>query len=409
MSQRAAGTLTFVAIGRLGQPADAGTFSLALGYLAILTTLFVGLDDVLVRESARMPGRTPALFATYSVIRFVASVAAWLVLLIVLGVLRLYSASDLIVLAIITGSILIDTFTALSQSVLNAHDHFGWPLVAASVGSIVKLIGVIAALITQRGLLLIAFAWPIGSFAGALALAGALVRHLRQFGGRADFKYDRPVARQLLKVMPAFSATSILAGLEYQLDVVLLSILLSRVEVAWYSAAVTIMMIVLLVSQAYRMVLYPALVRALAQPENVLRRLVKRSMWIMGGLAVPLAVIITWLGPELIVLVYGTRFAPAGPIMQVLIWNVVYFFLNVPLVRFMLATGGQTNVWRTLLISLTINVVANLVLIPRFGAIGAAYARLCSSGTFTTLIGWQVARRFREPAHTDMREVSDKP
>src|SRR5512141_640034 len=155
LSQRAAGTLTFIAIGHLGQPAEAGTFSLALGYLAILTTLFVGLDDVLVRESARTPERTPALFATYSAIRFVVGIAAWLALLIALGVLQLYSSADLTVLAIITGSILIDTFTALGQSVLNAHGHFGWPLVAASIGATVKLIGAIIALIAQRGLLVI--------------------------------------------------------------------------------------------------------------------------------------------------------------------------------------------------------------------------------------------------------------
>jgi O-antigen/teichoic acid export membrane protein len=53
LSLRAAGTLTFIAIGRLSQPADAGTFSLALRYLAILNTLFLGLDDVLVRECTR--------------------------------------------------------------------------------------------------------------------------------------------------------------------------------------------------------------------------------------------------------------------------------------------------------------------------------------------------------------------
>ncbi len=66
---RAAGTLVFIFVGRISGPEDAGVLSLALGYLAILTTLFTGLDDLLIREVTAAPKRVTALLLAYAVLR----------------------------------------------------------------------------------------------------------------------------------------------------------------------------------------------------------------------------------------------------------------------------------------------------------------------------------------------------
>lgn len=391
--RRAAGVLTFIAIGRLSGTHSAGLFSLALGYLAILTTLFVVLDDILIRESARRPRQTLPLLATYGTIRVGITVIAWLALLGILEVVGFYSVRDLTILTIITGSILLDTFGALSQAVLHAHGRFGWPLAATTVSTTVKLGGALFALANQQGLQVVVLAWPLGSSVFSLILGTVLVRHLRRLGGQVRFRIDRLLARQLIGLLPHFSATSILASLEFQLDVVLISVLLSIEAVAMYSAAVTIMMVVHMVSQAYRMVLYPTMVRSLAERPTLVRRLIGRSMLVLGGLALLAAIGVSAIAPGLVHLLYGERFEAVIPILQVLIWNVVFFFLDVPLVRFMMAADGQSTVWRTLLVSLSVNVIVNLVLIPRLGAQGAAYARLCSSAIFLILMGWQVSRR----------------
>src|SRR2546423_10042 len=85
LTVRAAGALTFIALGRLGSTSDAGTFSLAVGFLAILTTLFAGVDDILVREVARQPERSWPTLATYGLIRIGLCLAAWTILILVLA------------------------------------------------------------------------------------------------------------------------------------------------------------------------------------------------------------------------------------------------------------------------------------------------------------------------------------
>jgi O-antigen/teichoic acid export membrane protein len=398
LTVRAAGALTFIALGRLASTTEAGTFSLAVGFLAILTTLFTGIDDILVREVARQPEQTWSILVTYGLLRGALCLGAWLLLMLVLAALSLYSVPDMWVIGVITGSILLDTFSALAQSVFNAHHRFGWPFIAILVGATLEVGVAVAALLRHAGLLAIAWASPIGSLVTALILVAAVTVYLRGWP-RPRVLFQGEKARALLRLVPAFAGSGFLSALEYQLDVILLSVLATHADVAEYSAAVTIMLVVLTLSQAYRVVLYPLLVRSLAVQVAQARQLIGRSLAIMGGAAVLAASVISLAAPAVIHLVFGTRFDVAGPVLRVLIWNVVWFFLNVPLVRFMMAANGQGTVFRTLLVSLSVNVLANIVLIPSLGPLGSAYARLLSSGLFCVLMAWAVGRRLRQPVH----------
>lgn len=396
LTLRAASALAFIALGRLGRTSDAGVFSLATGYLSILTTIFLGLDDILVREVARRPDQSWPILATYGFLRSLITLAVWGGLLALLSGLSLYDRADLFVLAVITGSVFLDTLSALGQAMLNAHHHFRWPFVATLVGSVVKLAGALLAIQKHWGLLAVAWAWPIGSAIGAMVMVFAVWRYLRQWP-RPAVLFDRRKGLELARLVPAFVGTSLLSGLEYQLDVILVSVMASHVDVAEYSAAVTIMLAVLTVSQAYRIVLYPMLVQSLSGQAAQARQWVGRSLLLMGGIALASAVTISWAAPWVIQILFGDRFELAGGILRVLIWNVLWFFLNVPLVRFMMAANGQGVVFRTLLVSLTVNVLANLILIPWLGPLGPAYARLLSSGLFCVLMAWAVGRRLLRP------------
>lgn len=389
---RATGTIAFILISRTGTLSEAGVFSLALGYLAILSTLFTGLDDFLVRESARAPQSAGPWALTYALLRGGFSLLGSLLLLGLLGLLQLYTFADLWVIGIILLSLTLEAVVATTQAVLNAQHRFGWPLAIISVGAVVRLAWILGALWAKPGLLGLAWAWPLGSLAmGVMAFwpfRGSLGAHAH---------FDLKFVSATLRALPAFSGVSLLSALEYQLDVILVSILLTQADVAIYSAAATIMAIVLTVAQAYRMVLYPQLIHALTQRPAATGRLVGSSVVLMGGLAGLTALGVFVMAPGLIRLIYGSHMVVAEPVLRVLIWNVILAFVNVPLVRFLMAANGQTLVWQFLLVSVLLNVGANLVLIPLFGPLGPAYARLLSSAVFCGLVGWAAWRRLPRP------------
>jgi O-antigen/teichoic acid export membrane protein len=81
--------------------------------------------------------------------------------------------------------------------------------------------------------------------------------------------------------------------------------------------------------------------------------------------------------------------------------------VNVPLVRYLMATGQERYVWRALVASTACNVAVNLLLIPPHGAVGAATARLGSSALFTGVVGLLALQRIRRAVAADV-EVNDE-
>jgi O-antigen/teichoic acid export membrane protein len=394
---RASGTLALIVVARLGGPADAGGFSLATGYLAILTTLFLGLDDVLVREIAQHPRRSPWLVASYAVLRLPLTVIACLV---ALGIMARAQATPAQALAmqLIVFSAVLDVVAGLSQSVLlglRRPEH----LVAPAVLLFVLRAVAGGLLMIAAGMVAMSVMWPVASLLAGVLLARFASRAARREGITGRLRAVSRATRAFAVLLPAFGAVSLLSALEYQIDVILLSLLRSPAEVGIYSAAASIMYIAALVPQAYRVAIFPEFVRLREQPRE-LAKAVRRAVIQMASLGLSLGLAGALLAPYVIPLVFGAEFALAAPVIRVLIWNIVFMCANVPLVRYLMAGGRERDVWRALLVSAVLNTVANLLLIPPYGALGSAAARLASSAVFTATVGL-LARRQAQRAAID--------
>jgi len=387
LTLRATGAITFIFLSRSGWLAEAGSFSLALGYLAIFSTLFTGLDDFLVREYARSPATTKSLVVTYALVRAFLGLSLGLAVLSVIGWLSLHSPIEQWAIGIVLLSLLPEAIVATAQAVLTAQHRFGWPLAITVVGAIVRLGWVGGVWWANQDISRVVWAWPAGSF----VMAGlALICFWPQ---RFEIGFEKRWIGPIIQAFPIFSGISLLSALEYQMDVILLSVLLTPADVAIYSSAAMIMGILLTFAQAYRMVIYPKLIQALTHQPKATGRLVVLSVLSMGALAGFAALVVFITASHLIRWIYGENLAMAVPVLRVLIWNTILAFINVPLVRFLMAGNGQTLIGRLLVVSLILNVGANFVLVPLYGPLGAAWARLLSSSVFCGLVGWAVWER----------------
>jgi len=398
---RAAGTLVFIFVGRISGPEDAGVLSLALGYLAILTTLFTGLDDLLIREVTAAPKRVTALLLAYAVLRLPLTALLSVVVLLIGQAGSQLSPEQMLALRLIVSSAVLDALAGLGQIVLYAFGGFRLLVLPAAVTLLLRA-GVGPLLLLAGGFAPAAAMWPLSSVAGAALLLHSARRVIRDAGIEVQRQpVDWSLVRHLGRLVPGFGAVSLLSALEYQLDVILLSKLRSPVDVGMYGAAISIINVVALIPQAYRTVLYPDLVRLQHESParaHALMSRAARNMTLAGGVT---AAVIALAAPWLIESVFGARFAGSQPVMQILIWNVVFLFLNVPLVRYLIACGRQNAVSRALVVSISTNLVANLILIPPLAAAGSAWARLISSLVFVILVGWQayLGRRTAQTAH----------
>jgi O-antigen/teichoic acid export membrane protein len=92
------------------------------------------------------------------------------------------------------------------------------------------------------------------------------------------------------------------------------------------------------------------------------------------AIAFGLCTLLTPFSGPIVHLLYGLRYAAAGPLLAVLIWSEGPVFFGVVMSNALVAKNLQNYLPLSTVIGAAVNVVLNLYLIPRWGAMGAAWA-----------------------------------
>ncbi|MBD3162429.1 MAG: hypothetical protein GF346_08765, partial [Candidatus Eisenbacteria bacterium] len=88
-----------------------------------------------------------------------------------------------------------------------------------------------------------------------------------------------------------------------------------------------------------------------------------------------------WIG-----IVFGEAYAAAVPVLRIHAFTLVLMFLNAPLGMRLVAADRMRAVNATFAVVVTVNLAANLILIPRYGIEGAAVATLLSEAVSAAVL-----------------------
>jgi O-antigen/teichoic acid export membrane protein len=154
-----------------------------------------------------------------------------------------------------------------------------------------------------------------------------------------------------------------------------LRLLRSPQELAFYSIAFALTARMVTVSDSISNVLFPMFITRYTQNgQDGLRDVYRRSLRYVEVLMVPLYLWAIPLAPRLLLLVYGAQYARVAAVLQVLLATML-FTVPAPVCMVALFTmEKQTSYIRILLLVAVLNIVLDFLLIPRFGAVGAALA-----------------------------------
>jgi O-antigen/teichoic acid export membrane protein len=223
----------------------------------------------------------------------------------------------------------------------------------------------------------------IGS--GAAAIIAAIVvlkKHQRylirnEAFSEARLRYGlRLVARGLTYAMPMF-----VMGLNYGVDIVMLGALSSVTYVGLYSVAVTLVHALWFLPNIMNLVVFSHSVSMPVRDAPQYSKRVFRNSMKMITAMLPLIILAGFVAPTLITLAFGIEFAPAGAAFIALLPG-AYFMILFKLLNGDLAARGHPNVaLKTFSFALVVNVIANALLIPSYGHVGAG---LASTISYTT-------------------------
>ena len=368
-------------------PASFGEF--ALVYTAAqLTTLLadMGLTSLVLRQGARSGRVQSASFWTAVTLNVAASVVCALALIAAFAVLHGTGTAT----AAIYGPtlVLLTVTTSLESAAVAA----GRPVrVAASrlAGNACVLGLTIALLQVNERPEVVAFAF-LGGAVVKLGFIGSATRSLVP----AVAVRPRLIAPLLRKGSP-FYGSAIAAFLYQRVDVLVLGSLAGVAAAGEYVAAYRILDGILLL---------PAAVVAAFLPSWAERRAAKGAAGRGGGMVVLMLVCIGVLAAvELVLarqfvidLLYGDAYASSALILAVLALSVPFFYADIALVWLAYVQGHEKRVAALGVVAFLANVAINIVLIRRFGGLGAAVATVVTEAAISVGYAFTLGIHLRE-------------
>jgi PST family polysaccharide transporter len=169
------------------------------------------------------------------------------------------------------------------------------------------------------------------------------------------------------------AVSTLAVGIYHRIDQVMLHKMVNDQVLGNYVAAVRLTEFINLLPIAVMTSLFPILSQT-AKDEDRFRHYLQLSFRALMAIAFGMCVVMTLFSGPIVHLLYGVKFVAAGPLLAVLIWSEVPVFFGVVIANGLIAKNFQNYLPFATGIGAVVNVVLNLYFIPRWGALGSAWA-----------------------------------
>lgn len=366
-----AGFLVSVWMTRYLGPERYGMLSYATSFVLLFSSIgLLGLDSIVVRNLVRDPSRREETLGSAFVLRLLGGALAFLMVVAAILLLRPGDRLTQLLVGITALGLLFQTFGTIDlwfQSQVRSK-YCAYARSAAFLAT-----SALKAVLILLEAPLSAFAWA-GVADIALGSAGLLLAY-RALGQRlASWRATRAMALELLRDSWPLMFTDILVLIYMRVDKIMLGEMSGNRELGIYSVAVLIAEVLYLIPTVINSSVFPSIVQARAVSEELFQDRLQRLYNLMAFLAYAVALPLTFSAEWLVPLLFGPGYAEAAPMLVGLVW--AGLFINLMIARsYFLTVMNWTRLHFTVdFLGCLLNVALNLVLIPRYGAMGAVAA-----------------------------------
>ena len=362
-------------VARYLGPSQFGTYNYALALVALFGSVAtLGLDGVVVREIVRSPASRHEVLGTAFLLRLAAGALS---ALLVVATVRLLRPGDPLTQSLVA----ILSLGAVFQA-LDAIDYWFQSQVQSKYSvwarnSAFLVLAAVRVVLLLTGAPLVAFVWAaLGEI--ALGSIGLLLIYRWRGFRVSEWTASRGRAVSLLRA----SWPQVLGGMAIliymKIDQVMLGEMIGEESVGVYAAAVRVSEVWYFVPAAIVSTMMPSLIQAQRTNPPLFWRRTSQLLRIMALLAYCIAIPLTFLAAPLVRLLYGSGYSPAAPILAVHVWAALFVFMGVAQGPWFLAQDLLKVALLRTVAGAVANVGLNLVLIPQYGGMGAAWATVAS-------------------------------
>ncbi|MCQ2095940.1 MAG: flippase [Bacteroidaceae bacterium] len=362
-----------------------GLMNYVMSYVAIFQVLAdFGLDNIQIREEAKDISKKDVLIGTTLILKLMFALAAITLIAITTFIFESDSTTQWLVM-LYSSSVILNTtwvFRNHFTSIVWNEYIVKTEISRTIIGALVKVL----LLYTHASL-----TWFVASlvFDAMLLASGYTLSYSRKVSSVTHCRFDKGIAKELVRQSFPLLLSGAAIVIYCKIDQVMIAKLLNNAQLGIYSVAIQFTNVLIFVPTIISQTIAPVLVRVRATDEQRYQMLASQFMDATIWICVIIAVVISLLSYPLVLLTFGAAYIHAAPILAVMAFKVIGDALSQTSGQLMIIEGIQKYASIRNCIGCLVCVILNLLLLERYGTIGAAFISIItivSSGFLANLL-----------------------
>lgn len=347
-----------------------GILSLALAFTGIFGVFTdLGLGTLTVREVSRNKNLANKYIGNTAVMKLILALLTFGLVALVVYIIG-YPKNVSNIIYFITFSVILTAFTGIFNSIFQAFQKMEYIAICTILNAVLMLIGVLIVAYYNLGIIILALLYFIVS--GVILIVTFLIYSWKLFFPKieVDLSFWKPTIKESL----FFGLSSILIVIYFYIDSIMLSVMVGNSAVGIYNAAYKLIFVLLFIPNVFIVSIFPIMSQHFKSSKDILKLEYEKSFKYLFVIAVFIFVYGFVFADKIILVIYGTEYTLAVAALQILIGVIPIIFITSLFGNILGAIDRQRMVTFVAGLNALLNVVLNLILIPKFSYMGASAA-----------------------------------
>lgn len=366
-------TALIIFIARYLGPESLGEYAFVFVFEYILILLVsLGSRTLIVRELSKEKSLVPRITGNIMVINVILLLMSLPLVLLVST--TFYPGKLYILVRLIWFDAFLASFISIFTSILRAHEKMRYEALIFVIHDLIVVVGSILLILNGFGVTHIILMFILGKAISFIYLSRIMIKHYP----RPSFDIDIRLCKTLILKSIPFLASGVFILIIFRLDILMLGFMRNEAEVGIYEAGYAIIRNLQMMSLVFIAALFPLLSKLHGVNDIKLFRIYKKAFRYLLAINLALMAVVIVFSKIIITLLYGPLFSEATGLLRLLI--VGGFFLNMSALNTSLLNAIKKESKNVIFVGFAagLNIVLNLLFIPKYGYYGAALVTLAT-------------------------------
>ena len=352
-----------------------GSYALCIAFVNIFTSLLdAGLNMLTMREVAARSINEASFLGRVLISKMI--IGSVVAVLIILSAGYLYPTLEIQQsILFYTLSVLLLSLSTAFRAIFMAKERMELEGLLATGYRLLLLAGVFVCMFMNIRLPELML---IHLFSSAIILAVSFIVCTKYFT-KIIYSINLREMRSLLTNSFPFALGAIMGEIYFNIDRVMLSKICGVDAVGYYSVASRLCFFWIVIAHSLTLASYPVFSRSWNVDKKAVVKMFNSLFKTLLVISVPLSLVVYATAGEIVGFTFGENFDESIDLLKILAWLLPPLYLIHLTGRTLEAIGEQGFVAKSMTISVIINVLLNLALIPRMGAAGACIATVITA------------------------------